>query len=143
MTKNKHLKKRDSQGKNLSSRPSIDYDEAKPLFSLEYVGVKKYDLKSCTDQDKGIFLEAIYKRSGLMWKQIKSLPYKNGLGCETLTNEEINKKLRERAKKELTDDVKIRIFCVKPRTKMRMVGHRDGQVFYILFLDPRGDLYTH
>ena len=145
MTKNKHLKDRDSQGKNLSTRPSppIGDDDKKPLFSLEYIGVKKYDLKSCNNEDKAIFLDAIHKRSGFTWKQIKNQSYENGLGWETLQNEKLNMKLRKMATKKLTEDVKIWIFCAKSETTRRMLGHRDGQVFYILFLDPRGKLYKH
>lgn len=144
MTKKNRLRHRDSQTKNLLTPPAppVDWDETKPLFSLEYIGCKNYDLKCCDHQDKAIFLDAIYKRSGLTWKQIKSQP-KDRLGWELLDNDKTNMKLREMAKKKLTEDVKIWVFRAKSKTIRRMVGHRDRQVFYILFLDPNGSLYEH
>ncbi len=144
--RNKRLKDRDSQGKKLAPRQSlrISDDDKKPLFSLEYIGVNtKYGLKSCQVEDKAIFLEAIHKRSDLTWKQIKNEPFKNGLGFELLKDRKLNMKLRRMARKKLTEDAKIRVFCAKSRTKRRMLGERDGQIFYILFLDPCGEIYEH
>lgn len=150
MTKNKGREKRfqdrDSQGKKIAPRPSpiITDDDKKPLFSLEYIGINtKYGLKSCQAKDKAIFLDAIHKRSGLTWKQIKYESFKDGLGWEFLKDKKLNIKLRNMARKKLTDDAKIQVFCAKARTKKRMLGERDGQIFYILFLDPLGETYEH
>lgn len=145
MTKNTRLKNRDSKGKHLSTHPSLPIvdDEAKPLFSLEYITCNKYNLRYCDVKDKAIFLEAIHKRSRLTWKDIKDLPYKNGLGWEPLKDERLNIKLRKMTEKTLTEDTKIWVFCAKSRTKRRILGQRDGQIFYILFLDPKGKLYKH
>lgn len=145
MTKRKHLKNRDSSGKNVPAPLSllIDYEETKPLFSLEYTTCRGYAVRSCGIQDKAIFLDAIHKRSGLTWKQLRNERYENGLGWEILQNERTNMRLRKMAKKKLTDDVKMWIFRAKPKTIKRIVGHRENQVFYILFLDPNGSLYEH
>jgi len=147
MRNNKRPRDRDSSvGEKtglLTHDVKISPEKFKPLFSLEYITVDDYDMKACNKEEKAIFFDAIYKRSGLTWGQIRQANHED-LGRELLQNDELCKRLRKKAKKPLTDDVELMIFRARnSRPPMRIVGHRDGQIFYILFLDPKGTLYSH
>ncbi len=144
MSKLRGIKKRDTKGSRIDTHQGVQdvYFKQTPLFSLQFLKVNKYCPKDCEPSERAIFFDALYKRSCLTWEQIRQISHET-LGYEILKNEKINDNLRKNAKMELAPDAPIKIFRAKKDTKMRIVGHREGRIFYLLYLDRKGDLYSH
>lgn len=106
------------------------------------MGVRSYCISDCDTSDKSILLEALFKRSKMTWKDIKDDGHFK-LGYEILSDEKLNKKLREKSLKKLSDDARLKVFRAKQGTKKRIIGHREDHIFYLLYYDRKGDLYNH
>ena len=120
--KKKRAKDRSSKSKIIKSRESgiTDYDSYKILFSLEYIGIRNYDLKACGDKEKALFLEAMYKRSGKTWLDIKRDSYQSGIGYEMFKDPKLNDRLTKKTKPNLSEDIKM--ICFRASNMMRMIG---------------------
>ena len=141
---NKKLKSRDSTGNQIKGHETtvIDYRKLKPVFSLEYMGVRGFCISECDVPDKAIFMDAILKRGRMTWEQLIQEDHTK-LGFEILRDERINQRLREKSLKPLSPDAKLKVFRAKSDTLKRFVGHRENNILYLLFYDKDGSLYKH
>lgn len=82
------------------------------------------------------FIEKLDKLSKIPWKEIMNTSrYKNG-------TEIINRKqIKYSISKEITQDMNILAFHLQDL--FRLIGVRDGKVFYVLFIDINGGCYKH
>lgn len=124
------------KGERFSSQEPPNYDVKPPIFSLEKLQAGKHCLSSMEPRQKAEFADAIFKRKGLTWREIKSLP-RQGLGSETLSKNAIKAPIPN----FITDDAST--ILVFRFGNNRMVGHRIKDVFYIIWFDYDFSLYNH
>lgn len=129
-------------GKTIASPPTsvetiLKDDEAHITFSLRYVQ-KGFCFEDCDDQEKLDFAKTIFKRKDLSWREIRSAP-RHGLGSEKIAKKSIRPPIPEnKIPLGTTDFIALRFSSKKP-----MVGYRLGHTFYILWFDPKFELYDH
>lgn len=134
-SKKKIKKKSQNKGKFIKDfePDTISSNTKKPIFSFEYM-VNNYCVDDCEQNEKASLADALYRRSKLTWAQLSTAPH-NKLGYEPI------RKLNVPLPKNIKEDVTIISFrfC----GKKPMVGYRDKQIFYILFLDREFKVYDH
>ena len=130
---NQELNKAETLKLNMGST-----DNLHPAFCFRYLH-NDYDIdKLLLPEDKNIrsFLSILNNLSKITWQEImRSSRYKNG--TEIINSKQIKKPLP----KEITPDMNILVFHLQDL--FRLIGVRDGKVFYTLFIDINGDLYNH
>ncbi len=130
---NQELNKAETLKLNMGST-----DNLHPAFCFRYLH-NDYDIdKLLLAEDKNIrsFLSKLNNLSKITWQEImRSSRYKNG--TEIINSKQIKKPLP----KEITPDMNILVFHLQDL--FRLIGVRDGKVFYTLFIDINGELYNH
>jgi hypothetical protein len=112
-------------------------EQQPPVFSLCYLQAGRYCLSSCERYDKAAFADKLHRLSQLTWGQIKS-QHHHKLGYERIPR----KQIRAGIPRHITDDVDS--FMVFRFSGMKaMAGYRDGDIFYVLWLDRDFSLYDH
>jgi hypothetical protein len=111
--------------------PGLEY----PAFSLRHV-VSDYCITNCTPEESAQFVNKVRMITQLPWQQIHSTQ-RHGLGCEKISRDAIKKPIPA----HITADVSMLAFrCFG---KAPMIGYKDQGVFYVLWFDPRFELYDH
>ncbi len=121
---------------NSLSVNSADY----PIFCFRHVH-KDYGVEKCFKSDKAFpkqFFKKICEVSCLSWSEIKLAP-KDGLGTEKINKESIKVSIPT----TYTEDVDFFLSFYFNGTKGRIVGHRSGSVFHILYIDTQLKVYKH
>jgi hypothetical protein len=113
----------------------VSTDGNRPVFSLRYIH-KDFSLLSCVKDEKASFADTLFNLSQLTWREL-ILDHKHGLGCEKIPRYQI----QSNPSAEIKDDVNFLAF--RFYKKAPMVGYRDGDVFYIIWLDREFKLYEH
>jgi len=103
---------------------------------LLYVDHGRYGLSACELREKGDFADALYKRGQLTWNELQSA-LRHGLGSEKLPQHNI----RTGIPKRITPDENFLAFRFSGRKAM--VGCRQGQIFYVVWLDRDFRLHDH
>lgn len=118
------------------ARHRTPYKTHYPAFSLRYLSGADFSLNSCDQEQKAALAETLRKLSQLRWQDIQaSNRHKNGF--EKIPQSAI----RASIPKHVTEDVTLlafRFWNFAP-----MVGYRDEEIFFILWLDPMFKLYDH
>ena len=96
----------------------------------------QYDLDACQLQEKGDFVDALYKRSQLTWNEIRNAP-KHGLGSEKIPQNRIQASIPPHVTLEVT------FLAFRFSGRKAMVGYRQGRILYVLWLDRDFTLYDH
>lgn len=107
----------------------------RPIFSLEHLD-REYCLSRCEQDEKAAFADTLHRLSRLTWQQIVNAP-RHGTGCEKISRDSIAGSVPS----VITDDVNI--IALRFQGKKAMVGFRDDQVFYVIWLDRNFTLYRH
>lgn len=118
-------------GENKQPSPN----QKRPKFSLEHL-LKSHCLSNCTKDEKAALADRLHQMSQLTWEQIQQSSRK-GQGSETIARTSINEKIPS----SITEDTNIlsfRFFGNAP-----MVGFRQDEVFFIVWLDRAFDVYDH
>ena len=110
----------------------IDNDSLKPIFSFSEIqeGFNFKNRKDITPDHLQSFLSKIETLSNLTWLEIKKLPREKGI-------EKINN-IKKKAK-NITDDVPL--YSIRFGDKERIIGYREKNIFSILFVDIKHELY--
>ena len=117
--------------------PPAKRAESWPSFSFRHLSaVKKYCLDACDPREKADLLSTLCKLCALTWDQITLSP-RHGLGTEKITQGQIKAALP----KAVTPDMSLLVLRFSNRKPM--IGYRENDVFYALFLDPKFGLYGH
>ena len=128
---------RQNTSRLIKSHPAVpeNADNQTPIFSLEYM-VDGYCVESCQMDQRAHFAMALFKRSKLTWRELRST-HRHGLGCENISRDSLRVHLPSR----VTEDINIIAFrCIG---KAPMIGFRSGRVFNILWIDKNCDAYNH
>lgn len=128
-----------NQGKKIgvSSRQTnqdstIDY----PIFCFKHLDMS-FGLSKCNKNEKSALVEQLTRLSQLTWNQIKLEP-KHGMGSEKISKTSI----RASIPNFISDDVDF-FLAFRFSGKAPFVGHRNGSIFHVLYIDPKFDLYDH
>lgn len=111
-------------------------NELQPVFALSYLHDGPYGLNACDQEHKSAFVDTLRKLSQLTWAQIQNAD-RHGCGHEKIPRESINAQIP----RSITEDVTLLVFRYYGRNPM--VGYRDGEVLYILWIDHDFSLYDH
>lgn len=97
---------------------------------------KRHCLSGCTSQEKASFADQILQLSQLTWEAITSVG-RHQLGYEKIKRKSIKAAIPQ----EITEDVNFIAFrCIG---KKPMVGFRDRNIFFVIWIDRSADLYDH
>jgi hypothetical protein len=125
------------QGALVKSKEPVNYDEKPPVFSLEKLQSGKYCISGLGQSHKAMFADAIFRRKGLTWSQIKKCD-RHGLGTEKITKSSIKAPIPRFITEDVNDFLVFRYNGMNP-----MVGYRQRDVFFVLWFDHDFTLYNH
>lgn len=129
-----------SQVKGRIAEPSsdkvLDYNDFHPVFCLRYLD-SDYGLEQCTRDQQADFAQALRKRSQMTWQQILTTP-RHGLGAEKIDRKSIKAAIPNHITADVDFFIAIRFSGLAP-----MVGDRIQDVFQIIWLDSKFELYKH
>ena len=110
----------------------VDNDSLKPVFSFSEIqeGFNFKNRKDITPDHLQSFLSKIETLSNLTWLEIRKLPRETGI-------EKINS-IKKKAK-NITED--IQLYSIRFGDKERIIGYREKNIFSILFIDIKHELY--
>ena len=136
MAKRPHkIKKREGdKSRNIRSRDEspVSYMDEPPAFSLKYIQ-QAYCISKCGKEDQIAFLKAMFKRKATSWSHLSSCD-RHGLGYEKIhrLNVQIPKVAEGKA-----------IIAFRFSGKKPMVGFRERDIFYVLWIDRDFSVYDH
>lgn len=107
-------------------------DNLYPIFRITDLQ-RDFCIRNCDQAQQAAFARALRDLSSLTWGQIKQAP-RQGMGFERIYK--INKKVPSQAEKETL--ISFRVDGLS-----RLIGYRSQEVFHILWIDLRGDVYDH
>ncbi|WP_199858241.1 hypothetical protein [Limnothrix sp. PR1529] len=129
-----------SPGRGRIAEPSVEkilnYDQTHPIFCLRHLQAE-FDLDACDRREQADFAKALWKHSQMTWRDIWAAD-RHGLGAEKIARESI----RAPIPNHITEDVDFFI-ALRFSGKVPMVGYRIRDVFHVIWLDPKFDLYEH
>lgn len=106
-----------------------------PKFSLEHLA-GDYCLSRCSREEKARFADRLHELSQLTWQEISQAP-RHGQGFETIPTSAI----RSGVPSCITTEVRILAFrCIG---KAPMLGFRELDTFYVVWIDRNFSLYRH
>jgi hypothetical protein len=108
----------------------------RPKFSLEHLR-KSHCISNCTKDEKAALADRLHELSQLTWQQIAQCSRK-GQGSEIIARSSIGEDSIPACITEDSNIIAFRFFGNAP-----MVGFRDAEVFFIVWLDRAFDLYDH
>ena len=119
-----------------SSDKVLNYDDCHPVFCLRYLE-SNYGLEQCTRDQQADFAQALRKRSQMTWREILTTP-RHGLGAEKIDRKSIKAPIPNHITADVDFFIAIRFSGLAP-----MVGYRIQDVFRIIWLDSKFELYKH
>ena len=134
----KKVRKPSTTGSGLLAPPHSASDDAntlKPHFSFEHL-VPTYNLTPCTVDERSNFALALQLRSSMTWTEIITAP-REGLGSEKISS------LKVTIPATVPSNKQGLIVAFRFGGRARFLGYRDGRVFYVLWIDPKGKTYDH
>ena len=130
--KKKRMKKLESKHLPLGEKKGTNH--LVPAFCFKELQAT-YDVDKCTKDEQIKLIKSIVKRKSMTWHQI-TLADKHGLGTESITHFSIN------IPKQFTD-LTFLAFRLGGDRKSTFIGYRRDQIFYIVWVDPKGKVYKH
>ncbi|MAC47019.1 MAG: hypothetical protein CMI12_09210 [Oceanospirillum sp.] len=125
------------QGYSVKALDVPNYDNSPPVFSLERVQQGNYCFSSLDQTHKAQFAEAIFRRRGITWREIKSVD-RHSLGFEKIARSGIKAPIPAFITEDEESFLAFRYNGMSP-----MVGYRVRDVFYVLWFDHNFTLYKH
>jgi hypothetical protein len=107
----------------------------RPKFSLELLQ-KNYCLSRCTQTEKIALIERLHELSQLTWQMIMQTD-RHRQGCEKIDHKAIKTALPPFINSDMT------LLAFRFYGKAPMVGFREAEVFFIVWLDRDFTLYRH
>lgn len=107
-----------------------------PSFSFLHEK-RPYRVDDCERADKIALLKAICKLSQIPWFDIYSTSRHQLGGSETIDQSDLKVGLPPNVTKDVT------ILALRFHDRKPIVGYRDGDVFYIIFIDHNFSVYDH
>ena len=143
----KQTKKTKSDSSKKTVKPqNYSSDGKNPIWCFNKIdknGKFAFDLERRDFQHKEVF-KKIIDYSNLTWAEIKRQTHDDGkskhhgLEIESISNE-ANKRFNEMHLEEYSDT----IFSFAFQNKLRIVGLRENEYFYVLWYDPNHEIYPY
>jgi hypothetical protein len=114
-----------------------DYDQKPPLFSLERVQEGDHGYSALTTAEKAAFADAIYKRRGLKWIELKKC-HRHKLGTELIPRGQIKVPIPAFVTEDQDSFMVMRFSDLKP-----IIGFRERNIFYVIWFDCNFKVYKH
>ena len=114
---------------------TTSYDSQPPIFSLRFLA-KSHDLEKCELNEKAAFADKLCKLGKSEWRELRQAP-RHGMGYEKIDRSAIKPGIPS----HITEDVDFIAF--RFYNKAPMVGYRDRQIFHVVWLDRKFDVYSH
>ena len=112
---------------------SVDWAAYPPAFCFQHM-VAGYSVADCNQKDKAALSDAMWRRSQLTWRELRSAP-PHGLGPEKI------RQVNRSRPVTITDDVVLLAFRFSGLKAM--VGFQDGRIFHVIWLDHDFTVYSH
>lgn len=106
-----------------------------PKFSFEHLR-KTHCISNCEKDEKVALIDRMHELSQMTWQQIQQAP-RHGQGCEIIGRNSMKVGIPD----VITEDTNILAF--RFFGKAPMVGFRQDDVFYLVWLDRDFTVYTH
>jgi hypothetical protein len=107
----------------------------KPCFCFQYLH-KDYNSDNCDDDQIKLLIKTLEKLSNLTWLQIES-SHRHGLGSEKISRHSVKPHIPDFIPKDAT------ILSIRFAGNAPMVGFREKNIFHVLFLDGKFNVYNH
>lgn len=138
MPSRKRLKQQKlEQGKKFKVEVKTTPPDISDYFAFSFLFLKHpYHVDNCCNADKIALVTQLAKLCTITWNQIYS-SHRHGFGTERISQNSIRPSLPSHITKEITINA-LRFSGRKP-----MIGYRQKNIFYILFLDHNLSVYQH
>lgn len=108
-----------------------------PAFCFRHID-EDYSLKNCEKDVQALLSQKLEELGKLNWESIQNAGRK-GKGHEKIERNA----LKKRQKGDIPGDRKYLSFRLGKGRNSVFIGYRIGKVFYIVWIDPHGELYSH
>ncbi len=126
-----------NQGNKVTVKAKTTPPDILEYFAFSFLFLKTpYHVEDWCDADKIALVKHLAKLCTLQWNQIYSTQ-RHGFGSEKISQESIRPTLPPHITEELSLNA-MRFSGLKP-----MIGYRDENIFYVLFLDHNFSVYSH
>lgn len=137
----KDIRSRRAQGSRRIKPPSHaalaeSTESSHPIFSLHYLD-PDYCISKCERDEKVALIDKLRELSQLTWRQLE-LASRHGLGYEFITRSAIRGRVPEHFTEDVDRFIAFRFDGMKP-----MVGHREKEIFHLIWVDRGFSLYDH
>lgn len=119
----------------IHDRTAGSTDHLHPIFCLKNLR-RDHCLSKCNKEQKAAFADKLHQLSQVPWIEIRQ-SHRHKLGSEIIDKDTIKADIPV----FITPDVKILAF--RFWKKAPMLGYKSGEVFHIIWLDPKFELYGH
>ncbi len=112
-----------------------DTDGKPPVFGL-YQMDKKWCITTCEQRERAAFASKLRVLSQLTWREIRST-HRHASGSEKIPWDAIRTGIPDNIPKDAT------FLAFRFQGRKSMVGHRERQIFHIIWIDRDFTLYEH
>ncbi len=128
-----------NKGAHLTALKTKDYNKTPVIFSRRHIQNGKYCFSQLDQKQKSDFAEALFRRKDLTWNDYHQIP-KESLGYELLPFDCL-----KIASKPIcvTEDLEKVIVIRFSGNDGRIVGFREQNIYYVLWIDCGFELYDH
>lgn len=114
-----------------------NYNAMCPIFSLERIQQGDFCFSNLETGDKAAFADSIFKRRTLTWERLQRED-RHKLGSEKISKESIKATIPKFITEDEQNFLALRFNGLKS-----MVGYKVNNIFYVLWFDPKFNLYKH
>ncbi len=125
-----------------SSKIVLDYAESRVIFSICNCSLNKnYSFYQLGKARALKLIKSLQYIEKLTWKQLASLPRKNGLTQETLGSKGFDMiKSQDSSEQQIVEERHYFHFRVEQTGLFRVFGYQKNQLFCITHIDPSGSI---
>ena len=124
------------QGRNIKVLETTRPDSNYPVFCFRHL-VKGFDLEACSTDETVSFVQQLVRLSKLTWDDIR-LSHRHGAGSEKIARTSI----RAPIPSVITEDVSF-FLSLRFQGLKAFIGHRDGNILHVIWIDSRFSVYKH
>ena len=128
-----------NKGAHFTALKTQDYNKIPVLFSLRHIQNGKYCFSQLDQKQKSDFADALFRCKDFTWNDYHQNS-KQKLGCELLSFDCLKIASKPIC---ITEDLDKVIVIRFSDNDGRIVGFREQNIYYVLWIDCRFELYDH
>lgn len=117
--------------------PTSSSNDLHPAFCFKHCQTQ-FTIDDCDNDAKVRLAEKIYKLSNINWNEIQKSP-RHAMGHEIINLNSIRVPLPVKT----PGDRNFLSFRLGGGKKSVFIGYRERKVFYVVWIDPNGEVYSH